>query len=243
MLKENERLDQLIKEQLNIIQNDDVFSFSTDALLLGHFTELKPKDKVMDLCSGNGIIPLLLFAKQHTYEPIEAIEIQEQLVDMANRTFQLNEVSEAIKMHHMDLKDVYHTFKPSQYSVVTCNPPYFKVNQVHQHHKEAHKIARHEIMATLEDCLLAARHLLKQGGKLNLVHRAERLMDVLTEMRAANIEPKKLTFVYSKMDKKAQTIIVQGRKEGKQGLDIAPPFYIYNSDGSYSEEMKEVYYG
>ena len=190
MLKANERIDDLFKENLKIIQNDDVFSFSTDALLLGHFTEVRKNDKILDLCAGNGVIALLLSAKGS--QTIESIEIQEQLADMARRSFEYNDLTNRLLIHHMDLKDVYQNFKPSQYTLVTCNPPYFKSNQRHQHQKEAHKIARHEIMCTLEDCMLAARHLLKQGGRLMMVHRAERLMDVLTEMRKASIEPKRV---------------------------------------------------
>ncbi|OMG44531.1 SAM-dependent methyltransferase, partial [Paenibacillus macerans] len=147
MLEDNERVDHLIKEGYEIIQNDEVFSFSTDALLLGYLTEVRKNDKVMDLCSGNGVIPLLLAAK--STQPIEGIEIQEQLVSMARRSFKLNDLNDRLTMHHMDLKDVYQTFQPAQYTLVTCNPPYFKMNQNHQHQKEAHKIARHEIMCNL----------------------------------------------------------------------------------------------
>ncbi|UDI79144.1 tRNA1(Val) (adenine(37)-N6)-methyltransferase [Staphylococcus taiwanensis] len=241
MLKNHERYDYLIKENLQIIQNDDVFSFSTDALLLAHFTKVRKNDKVLDLCAGNGVIALLLSAKGS--QQIESIEIQEQLVGMAERSFKYNHLNERLYMHHMDLKEVTKRFKPSQYTLVTCNPPYFKNNQLHQHQKEAHKIARHEVKCTLEDCMLAARHLLKQGGRLMMVHRADRLMDVLTEMRKANIEPKRVVFIYSKIGKSAVTIVVEGRKDGKQGLEIAPPFYIYNQDGAYSDEMRDVYYG
>ncbi|MBO3066500.1 tRNA1(Val) (adenine(37)-N6)-methyltransferase [Staphylococcus shinii] len=241
MLLADERLDYLTKENLRIIQNDEVFSFSTDALLLAHFTKIKKQDTIMDLCSGNGVIPLLLSDKGK--QNIDGIEIQQQLVDMAQRSVVYNQLDDRIHMYHMDLKKVQQQFKPSQYSLVTCNPPYFKVNQQHQHQKNAHKIARHEIMCTLEDCCLAARHLLKQGGRMAMVHRAERLMDVLSYMRAYQIEPKKLYFVYSKQDKVSQTIVVEGRKGGNQGLDIQPPFYIYNNDGTYTEEMREIYYG
>ena len=133
MLKENERLDCLIKEGYEIIQNDDVFSFSTDALLLGHLTEVRKNDRIMDLCSGNGVIPLLLAAKCN--QKIEAIEIQDQLVEMARRSFVHNSLDERLTMYLMDLNNVYDTFKPSQYTLVTCNPPYFKVNQLNQHQK------------------------------------------------------------------------------------------------------------
>ena len=240
-LLEHERLDYLMKEHLRIIQNDEVFSFSTDALLLGHFTEVRKNDSIMDLCSGNGVVPLLLSYK--TKRQIDGIEIQHQLIDMANRSIAFNQLTAQIQMYEMDLKAVRTQFKPSQYSLVTCNPPYFKSNQLHQHKKNAHKIARHEIMCSLEDCCIAARHLLKQGGRLVMVHRAERLMDVLSNMRDSGIEPKKLYFVYSKKEKDAQTIVVEGRKGGNQGLAIQPPFYIYNEDGTYTSEMREVYYG
>lgn len=118
---------------MKIIQNDDVFSFSTDALLLGHFTEVRKNDKILDLCAGNGVIALLLSAKGS--QTIESIEIQEQLADMARRSFEYNDLTNRLLIHHMDLKDVYQNFKPSQYTLVTCNPPYFKSNQRHQHQK------------------------------------------------------------------------------------------------------------
>ena len=241
MLRDNERLDCLLKENLEIIQNDEVFSFSTDALLLGHFTHLRKNDKVMDLCSGNCVIPLLLSYKGQ--QPIDAIEIQPQLVDMAKRSILHNHLTDRIHMYEMDLKEVRQNFTPSQYTVVTCNPPYFKTTQMHQHQKEAHKIARHEVLCTLEDCVEAARHLLKQGGRLMMVHRAERLMDVLSAYRAARIEPKRLTLVYSKQDKDAHAIIVEGRKDGKAGLEIQSPFYMYQDDGEYTPEMRAIYYG
>lgn len=241
MLKENERLDCLLKEQLEIIQNDEVFSFSTDALLLGHITQLRKRDKVMDLCSGNGVIPLLLSDKGN--HMIDAIEIQPQLVDMAERSIRHNHLEARIQMYEMDLRHAQQHFQPSSYNVVTCNPPYFKTIQTHQHQKEAHKIARHEVMCTLADCVNAAKHLLKQGGRFVMVHRAERLMDVLFEFRQHRIEPKKLTMVYSKPGKAAHAILVEGRKDGKPGLDIAPPFYMYTADGQYTKEMSAIYYG
>lgn len=241
MLKENERLDCLLKEQLEIIQNDEVFSFSTDALLLGHFTQLRKRDKVMDLCSGNGVITLLLSDKGN--HMIDAIEIQPQLVDMAERSIRHNHLEVRIQMYEMDLRHVQQHFQPSSYNVVTCNPPYFKTIQTHQHQKEAHKIARHEVMCTLADCVNAAKHLLKQGGRFVMVHRAERLMDVLFEFRQHRIEPKKLTMVYSKPGKAAHAILVEGRKDGKPGLDIASPFYMYTTDGQYTKEMSAIYYG
>lgn len=242
MLNSGERLDQLLREEFEIIQNDDVFSFSTDALLLGDFTKVRNKDKVMDLCSGNGIIPLLLAHKSQA--SIEAIEIQEALVDMAKRTISHNQLEDQISINQMDLKNVSTSYPPSTFDVVTVNPPYFKENQQIQHQKEAHKIARHEIYCTLDDVLKASKHLLKQGGKLAMVHRAERLMDVLSAFRQYKIEPKRLRMVYSTPNKKeAVTILVEGRSGGQAGLKVEQPFYIYDENGDHSKEMKVVYYG
>ncbi|WP_414042088.1 tRNA1(Val) (adenine(37)-N6)-methyltransferase [Macrococcus animalis] len=242
MLLENERLDQLIKEDLSIIQNDDVFSFSTDALLLAHLTSLKKKDKVMDICSGNGIVPLLL--SNRTEMPIEAIEIQPKLVDMARRSVKYNKLDSQICVHEMDIKVVKQNFIPSQFDVITCNPPYFRANQEFQHLKEAHRIARTEVLCTFQDCVRAANHLLKQGGKMVVVQRADRLIDVLTDMRLSGVEPKIIHPVYSSPKKpQAITVIVEGIKGGKPDVKVMPPFYIYDNDNEYSMEMLEVYYG
>ncbi|MDR5604271.1 methyltransferase, partial [Staphylococcus coagulans] len=162
MLQENERFDHLIKEDLHIIQNDAYFSFSTDALLLGHFTEVRQRDRILDMCTGNGVIPLILSDKGENL--ITGIEVQSELVDMARRSVSYNQLETLINIMHMDINEIPSRFKPSQFDLVTCNPPYFKMNQVHQHQLEAHKIARHEVLCTLDDCLRVVNHALKEGG-------------------------------------------------------------------------------
>lgn len=241
MLQPGERLDYLIREDLRIIQNDAVFSFSTDALLLGYFTEVRKRDRILDMCSGNGVIPLLLSDKG--MNTITGVEIQPQLVDMAKRSIQYNHLEERITMVEMDINALIQAYAPAQFDLITCNPPYFKANQTNQHQLEAHKIARHEIYCTLDDCLRVSNHLLKEGGRIVMVHRAERMLDLFESMRRYRIEPKRLHMIYSKPGKAAQTIVVEGRKGGRQGLDIAPPFYIYDEQGDYTPEMKEIYYG
>ncbi|WP_086429505.1 tRNA1(Val) (adenine(37)-N6)-methyltransferase [Staphylococcus cornubiensis] len=241
MLQPGERLDYLIREDLRIIQNDAVFSFSTDALLLGYFTEVRKRDRILDMCSGNGVIPLLLSDKG--MNTITGVEIQPQLVDMAERSVQYNHLEERITMLEMDINALIQAYAPAQFDLITCNPPYFKANQTNQHQLEAHKIARHEIYCTLDDCLRVSNHLLKEGGRIVMVHRAERMLDLFESMRRYRIEPKRLHMIYSKPGKAAQTIVVEGRKGGRQGLDIARPFYIYDEQGDYTPEMKEIYYG
>ncbi|EJJ6355759.1 tRNA1(Val) (adenine(37)-N6)-methyltransferase [Staphylococcus pseudintermedius] len=241
MLQPGERLDYLIREDLRIIQNDAVFSFSTDALLLGHFTEVRKGDRILDMCAGNGVIPLLLSDKGNNV--ITGVEIQPQLVNMAVRSVQYNHLEDRITMVEMDINALIQAYSPAQFDLITCNPPYFKANQTNQHQLEAHKIARHEIYCTLDDCLRVSNHLLKEGGRVVMVHRAERMLDLFESMRHYRIEPKRLHMIFSKPGKAAQTIVVEGRKGGRQGLDIAPPFYIYDEQGDYTPEMKEIYYG
>ncbi|HAR6048628.1 TPA: tRNA1(Val) (adenine(37)-N6)-methyltransferase [Staphylococcus pseudintermedius] len=241
MLQPGERLDYLIREDLRIIQNDAVFSFSTDALLLGHFTEVRKRDRILDMCAGNGVIPLLLSDKGNNV--ITGVEIQPQLVNMAVRSVQYNHLEDRITMVEMDINALIQAYSPAQFELITCNPPYFKANQTNQHQLEAHKIARHEIYCTLDDCLRVSNHLLKEGGRVVMVHRAERMLDLFESMRHYRIEPKRLHMIFSKPGKAAQTIVVEGRKGGRQGLDIAPPFYIYDEQGDYTPEMKEIYYG
>ncbi|KZK26299.1 tRNA1(Val) (adenine(37)-N6)-methyltransferase [Staphylococcus pseudintermedius] len=241
MLQPGERLDYLIREDLHIIQNDAVFSFSTDALLLGHFTEVRKRDRILDMCAGNGVIPLLLSDKGNNV--ITGVEIQPQLVNMAVRSVQYNHLEDRITMVEMDINALIQAYSPAQFDLITCNPPYFKANQTNQHQLEAHKIARHEIYCTLDDCLRVSNHLLKEGGRVVMVHRAERMLDLFESMRHYRIEPKRLHMIFSKPGKAAQTIVVEGRKGGRQGLDIAPPFYIYDEQGDYTPEMKEIYYG
>ncbi|HAR6087500.1 TPA: tRNA1(Val) (adenine(37)-N6)-methyltransferase [Staphylococcus pseudintermedius] len=241
MLQPGERLDYLIREDLRIIQNDAVFSFSTDALLLGHFTEVRKRDRILDMCAGNGVIPLLLSDKGNNV--ITGVEIQPQLVNMAVRSVQYNHLEDRITMVEMDINALIQAYSPAQFDLITCNPPYFKANQTNQHQLEAHKIARHEIYCTLDDCLRVSNHLLKEGGRVVMVHRAERMLDLFESMRHYRIEPKRLHMIFSKPGKAAQTIVVEGCKGGRQGLDIAPPFYIYDEQGDYTPEMKEIYYG
>ncbi|WP_214543130.1 tRNA1(Val) (adenine(37)-N6)-methyltransferase [Staphylococcus pseudintermedius] len=241
MLQPGERLDYLIREDLRIIQNDAVFSFSTDALLLGHFTEVRKRDRILDMCAGNGVIPLLLSDKGNNV--ITGVEIQPQLVNMSVRSVQYNHLEDRITMVEMDINALIQAYSPAQFDLITCNPPYFKANQTNQHQLEAHKIARHEIYCTLDDCLRVSNHLLKEGGRVVMVHRAERMLDLFESMRHYRIEPKRLHMIFSKPGKAAQTIVVEGRKGGRQGLDIAPPFYIYDEQGDYTPEMKEIYYG
>lgn len=246
MLKDYERFDYLIKEKLEIIQNDNFFAMSTDALLLANFCKISKnrKTRCVDLCAGNGVIPLLLSHK--TDGQIQAVEIQEALVDMGRRSVAHNHLSEQIHYHHLDIKVCVPYLKQSYYDYVTCNPPYFPKEQMpKQKMKEAHAIARHELLCTLEDCVRVGSLLLKQGGKFVIVHRAYRISDLIVTLTKYKLAPKRMQFVYSSgKDSQATMVLIEAIYDGFVGSCLVEkPFYIYDDKGEYSEEMKYIYYG
>lgn len=239
----DERLDYLLAENLRIIQSPSVFAFSLDAVLLARFAYLPiQKGKVIDLCTGNGVVPLLLSNK--TKADITGVEIQERLYEMAARSIAYNGLEERLKMIHGDLKDMPELLGHGKFDVVTCNPPYFLSPSKDVINENEHlAIARHEILCTLEDVIRVSSQLLRQGGKAAFVHRPERLMDILTLMRQYRLEPKKLRFVYPKAGKEANTILVEGSKNGNSGLKTLPPLFVYDHNGEYTTEVREILYG
>jgi tRNA1(Val) A37 N6-methylase TrmN6 len=243
MLKADERLDYLLAEDLRIIQSPSVFSFSLDAVLLANFSYVPfQRGKIVDLCSGNGIIPLLLSVR--TKADITGVEIQERLLDMAERSIHYNQLDHKIKMVLGDVKEIKGLLDHSKYDVVTCNPPYFTTTPGNKKNTNEHyAIARHELLCTLEDVVKAASFVLKQGGKASFVHRPGRLMDLLSLMRKYRLEPKRLRFVYPKEGKEAHTILVEGIKDGKPDLKVLSPLYVYNDKNEYTKEVHEILYG
>ncbi|OAH56760.1 MULTISPECIES: tRNA1(Val) (adenine(37)-N6)-methyltransferase [Bacillaceae] len=242
-LKEDERLDYLLAEELRIIQSPTVFSFSLDAVLLARFASVpKTRGSIIDLCSGNGVIPLLMSAK--TSVPITGVEIQERLCDMAVRSVQYNKLDDQIKMVNGDLKNAPELLGMEKHTLITCNPPYFLTPSDGELNMNEHvAIARHEIKCTLEDCIRSSSRLLKQGGKAAFVHRPGRLLDILTLMRKYRVEPKRLRFVYPKHGKEANTVLVEGIKDGAPDLKILMPLYVYDEKGEYTEEVRTLLYG
>ncbi|MCA1037779.1 MULTISPECIES: tRNA1(Val) (adenine(37)-N6)-methyltransferase [Bacillus] len=242
-LKGDERLDYLLAEKLRIIQSPSVFSFSLDAVLLARFSYVPiQKGNLIDLCSGNGVIPLFLSSR--TKGSITGVEIQERLHDMAVRSIEYNGLEDRIKMIHGDIKEMPALLGHGKYDIVTCNPPYFLTPAKDQINANEHlAIARHEILCTLEDVVRVSSQLLKQGGKAAFVHRPGRLLDMVTLMRQYKLEPKRLQFVYPKQGKEANMLLVEGVKQGSPDLKVLPPLYIYNKDHEYTSEISEMLYG
>ncbi|WP_239256372.1 tRNA1(Val) (adenine(37)-N6)-methyltransferase [Listeria ilorinensis] len=242
-LQGDERLDFLLAEKLRIVQSPSVFSFSLDAVLLAHFSYIPArKGSIVDLCSGNGVVPLLL--SKHTEVPIYGVEIQPRLADMARRSIAYNQLEDKITMLEQDLKTVVPRLGKEKHTVVTCNPPYFKTPKTSKQNPNEHlAIARHEIMCTLEDTINVASALLKQGGKANFVHRPERLLEILDLMRHYRLEPKRVQFVHPLLKKEANMVLVEGIKDGREGVRYLPPMYVHEEAGGYTDEVREILYG
>jgi tRNA1(Val) A37 N6-methylase TrmN6 len=243
-LYDDERFDYLLADySMKIIQSPSVFSFSLDAVLLASFAYVPIKrGKILDLCTGNGVIPLLLAGR--TAAHITGVEIQERLAGMAERNVQMNKLDQQITMLHGDLKHMQQKLGHSSFDVVTCNPPYFPTPAVTEHNENEHlTIARHEVYCTLEDVVKACKLHVRPGGKVAMVHRPGRLVDILTLFRAYRLEPKRLQFVYPKRGREANMLLIEGVRDGKADLKILPPLYIYHEDGTYTKEAEEIIYG
>jgi tRNA1(Val) A37 N6-methylase TrmN6 len=243
LLYKDERLDYLLAEDLRIIQSPSVFAFSLDAVLLARFTYLPiQKGNIIDLCTGNGVIPLLLSTK--TKAQITGVEIQEKLYDMAKRSAEYNKLEHQIQYIHGDIKNMPKELGYNKFDVVTCNPPYFPVTEQTIINESKHfAIARHELYCTLEDVIKVSSQLVKPGGKAAFVHRPGRLVEIIELMKKYKLEPKRLRFVYPKFGKEANTILIEGIKDGKPDLKILPPLFVYEKDGDYTEEVKKILYG
>jgi len=242
-LKEDERLDYLLAENLRIIQSPSVFAFSLDAVLLAKFVYVPiQRGNLIDLCSGNGVIPLFLSAR--TKGTIVGVEIQERLFDMAVRSIEYNSLQDRLKMVHGDIKEMPKQLGYGKFDVVTCNPPYFTTPPEGTKNPNEHlAIARHEILCTLEDAIKASSDLAKQGGKVAFVHRPGRLLDIITLMRKYRLEPKRVQFVYPKKGKEANALLVEAIKDGSPDLKILPPLVVYEDNDEYTKEIREILYG
>ncbi|MGM0899386.1 MAG: tRNA1(Val) (adenine(37)-N6)-methyltransferase [Bacillota bacterium] len=243
MLTDDERLDYLLAENLRIIQSPSVFSFSLDAVLLARFAYVpKKRGRIVDLCTGNGAIPLFLSAR--TESGITGVELQPRLAGMARRSIEFNGLGGQIDIIEGDVKEIPAQLGYEKFDTVTCNPPYFPAHDMSDKNLSEHMaIARHELHLTLDEAVRSASQLLKQGGKAAFVHRAGRLIDIMAAMRNNRLEPKRIRLVYPKAGKEANTLLIEGIKDGKPDLKVLPPLIVYGDDGEYTEEVRGLLYG
>ena len=237
MVYDYEKVEDLGIKGYKVIQDKSGFCFGSDAVLLSRFVSLKKGARVLDLCTGTGIIPVLIWGL-NSLSGIDAVEIVPEIADMARRTMELNSLSDKIRVYENDIKNVKELFGPHTFDAVTCNPPYMNVGGGIINPKEKMALARHEIACTLDDVVKAARSVLKPCGKLFMVHRADRMCDVITTFRKYSIEPKRLKIVYPSEKKAANLILVEGVWGGKPQLKIESAAFMYDRDGNYLQSLK-----
>ncbi len=221
-----------------IFQNTDYFSFSLDSVLLANFATIRIRDKkIVDLGCGNGVIPLIMSLR--TDKKILGVELQEKLFDLAQKSVFFNNLDDRIQLINQNMKDFANNIENiNQFDLVVCNPPYFKVNDKKNFFNESREklIARHEVEINLEELFTCAKKILANDGNFAMVHRPERMLEILELYRKNGIEPKRIRFVYEKINKDCNLILIEGQKNGKVGLKIEKPLLLYKDDDSYSDE-------
>ncbi|QFX92750.1 tRNA1(Val) (adenine(37)-N6)-methyltransferase [Fructilactobacillus fructivorans] len=244
-LKGDERIDQLYSQDIKIIQSPSVFSFSLDAVMLANFAEPKISKNsfLVDLCAGNGAVGLFLSHKTHG--KIAEVEIQPRLSDMANRSVQLNGLEDQVTVYNDDLSQASQIFGKDSVDVVTVNPPYFSnLSTSKKNPNEYLAIARHEIKTNLRSVIQTSSDLLKTGGKLYMVYRPDRLHELMNVMTHFRLAMKRIQFIYPKVDRKSNMMLVSAIKDGKEtGLNVDYPITVYHQNGEYSKEVKKMLYG
>ncbi len=226
-----------------IVQNTQMFNFSLDSVLLPNFVTLnKNIKKILDIGCGNAPIPLILSTK--TSALITGVEIQKDVYDLAVKSIKINNLENQINIINADINELYNKFETESFDVITCNPPFFKVSEHSNLNKSDYKtIARHEVKLNLDDIFKISKKLLKNNGYVAIVHRPERLLDILESMKKYNIEPKKIQFIYPKTNMEANILLVEGKKNGNKGLKILPPIYTHLENGEYTEQIKKYFEG
>lgn len=239
-LKEQERIDDLQRNNLYIIQDKERFCFGMDAVLLSGFANLKPGSSVLDLGTGTGIIPILLSAKSED-TTFKALEIQHDSADMASRSVIMNALENRIEIVEGDIKEASSIFKKGSFDAVTCNPPYMIGAHGIQNPESAMSIARHEVMCTFDDVAKNAASLLKSGGKFFLVHRPFRLAEIIVTLSKYKLEPKRMQLVYPFVDSEPNMVLIEASRGGKSRLTVEKPLIVYEEPGKYTRDILEIY--
>lgn len=236
----NERIDDLQRNNYKIIQDPERFCFGMDAVLLSGFAKAKEGDRVIDLGTGTGIIPILMEAKTEASD-FTGLEIQPESADMAQRSVELNHLESKIRIVTGDIKEASSLFGAATFDVVTSNPPYMTEHHGITNEKSPKAIARHELLCTLEDVISQAAKLLRPGGSFYMVHRPFRLVDIMVLMRQYHLEPKRMKLVYPYIDKDPNMVLIEGLRGGRPRLTVEKPLIVYQSPGVYTDEIYEIY--
>lgn len=227
LVKQGERLDDLQIGGLELIQNPAGFCFGVDAVFLSDFVRVKQGETVLDLGTGNGIIPVLLSAKTEG-KHFTGLEIQEETAEMARRSVAWNNLEDKVKIVTGDIKEASEIFKPVFFDVITTNPPYMPANHGLRNLDKVRAAARHEVLCTLDDILRESMRLLQDKGRFCMIHRPFRLTEIMIKMNNYKIEPKRLQFIHPYADKEPVMVMVEGVRGAKPGVKVEPPIIIYD---------------
>ncbi|HBT20733.1 MAG TPA: SAM-dependent methyltransferase [Peptococcaceae bacterium] len=243
ILREGEKLEDLQRNNLKIIQKKDAYRFSTDAVLLAHFVKLSKEDAmVVDLGTGSGILPILLSAL-YPRAAFVGIEIQEELADMAKRSVELNGLENSVQIIHGDLRRITDYLKPNCADTVVTNPPYIPKDGGLVSPNRSIALAKQEILCSLEDIFYAANRILKGRGSMFMIHRPQRLGDLCCLGRKYDLEPKGMRFVHPKAGREAHMVLIEFVKNSLPGMKVFPPLVVLKENGKYTQEVEEMYYG
>ena len=240
LLREGERIDDLEVNGFRIIQNPSFFCFGMDAVLLSAFAGTGSKDRVIDLGTGTGIIPLLLTAKGKCASAV-GLELQDAVAEMASRSVRLNRAEERIDILQGDIKKAKELFRGSSFDAVTCNPPYISVKDGLHNYATEKNLARHEIAVKLEDVVQVAGYLLRPGGSFSMVHKPFRIPEILELMRKYRLEPKRMQLVQPYADKEPNMVLIEGVRDGNPWLKVLPAMIVYEKGGGYTQELLKTY--
>lgn len=230
----------LLGYNLKIVQDTDYFNFSLDSVLLVHFLNLKSNMKIIDICSGNCPIPLMISTK--ITSKIIAVEIQKEIYELGKESIKINNLQDQIELLNMDAKDLINKYETDSFDLITCNPPYFKNNSdSKKNNNDIKTVARHEIMINLDDIIKLSRKLLKNNGSLVMVHRPERLSEIIEKMLDNNISPKRIQFIYPKDETDCNMLIIEGTKNGNNSLKVLKPLIIHEKNGEYKDSIKDIF--
>lgn len=239
-LKEQERLDDLQRNGYQIIQNKQAFCFGMDAVLLAGFAQVREGERVLDLGTGTGIIPILLEAKTEG-KHFTGLEIQADMADMASRSVQYNHLEEKIQIVNGDIREASQLFGAASFDVVTSNPPYMNDSHGLKNPNLPKAIARHEVLCTLDDVVREAAKVLKPGGRFYMVHRPHRLIEIITALTSYKLEPKRIKLVHPYVQKEANMVLIEAVRGGRSMVKMEAPLIVYQEPGVYTDEIYDIY--
>lgn len=241
ILRPGERLDDLQRDGLKLIQNPSWFCFGMDAVLLSAFANVKKGQRCLDLGCGNGVIPILMSGRTEG-EHFTGLELQKDVAEMAVRSVAYNQISDRVQIVNGDIKEAVDIFGASVFDVVTSNPPYLSHSHGLVGQADHKAIARHELCCTLRDVIGNAAKLLKPGGHFYMVHRPFRLAEIISEMVEHRLEPKRMRLVYPYVDKEPNMVLIEGVRGGNSRLAVEKPLIVYQEENVYTEEVEKLYY-